>query len=45
MSRKKLNLTEVEIEKMILNGRGRGTGSKYQSWLKNGDLKVLNLIE
>lgn len=37
MSRKKLNLTETKIEKMLLNGRGRGRGNEYQLWLKNGD--------
>ncbi len=37
MGRKKLNLTESKIEKMLLNGRGKGKGSEYQSWLKNGD--------
>lgn len=37
MGRKKLNLTEAKIEKMLLSGRGRGKGDGYQSWLKNGD--------
>lgn len=37
MGRKKLNLTETKIEKMLLSGRGKGKGGEYQSWLKNGD--------
>lgn len=32
MGRKKLNLTESKIKKMLLNGRGKGKGSEYQSW-------------
>lgn len=37
MGRKKLNLTETKIEKMLLSGRGKGNGREYQSWLKTGD--------